>query len=324
MMEPRATVANALDEALRRELGALVAGAVRFDVPLAPHTSWKVGGPADAWVEPASASEVGRVLAWCAARGVPVWVLGKGSNVLVADAGVRGVVLSLERGLAGIAIEPAPDDPARAEAVCGGGASLVALVRRTVDAGWAGVEGLAGIPGTVGGAVRMNAGTHLAEVRDALHWAEVVGETGACERRPLEALGLRYRGSALGPREVVVRAAFTLRRGDAAALRASVRALRLRRRRTQPLAWPSGGSTFRNPPGLKAWQLLDEAGLRGHRVGGAAFSEQHPNFIVNLGGATAADIAALIRLGRERVRARRGVELVPEVQAVGAWEQAPW
>jgi UDP-N-acetylmuramate dehydrogenase len=279
--------------------------------PMSLRTSIRVGGPADLLVRPADAEEVVAVLAAAAAAGAPVHVLGGGTNLLVADAGVRGVVVRL------------PSDPGMEAAdgetlVLPGGAPTSRLVQRAQALGLVGCEFAAGIPGTLGGAVAMNAGTRGGEMEDLVTRVEVA-TAGGLRWIEAAALGFAYRTCRLPPGAVVTRVELRLRRGDVAASRAAMEADLAHRRRTQPLQQPTWGSTFRNPPGDHAGRLVESVGLKGHRIGGAAWSELHANFVVNLGGATARDCLALIRLARTRVRERTGVELELEVRLLGAF-----
>jgi UDP-N-acetylmuramate dehydrogenase len=279
------------------------------DAPLAPRTSIRVGGPADLLVRPADAADLVALLAACAAREVPLHVLGGGANLLVADAGIRGVVVRLPTELGAES-----EDGERL--VLSGGAPVSRLVQRAQAAGLVGCEFAAGIPGTLGGAVAMNAGTRIGEMKDVVERVEVATPAGL---RWLDRADLKfaYRTCRLPAGAVVTRVAFRLRRGDVAASRAAMEADKDRRRRTQPLTQPTWGSTFRNPPGDHAGRLVEAAGLKGHRVGDAMWSDVHANFVVNLGGATAKDCLALIRLARARVRERFGVELELEVRLAG-------
>lgn len=293
----------------RDALAGRLRGEALRDEPLAPRTSIRVGGPADLLVRPADAEDLAALLAGVRALGVPLSVLGGGANTLVADAGVRGVVLRLppdlgeERAAGDLLVLPA-------------GAPIARLPARGHALGLVGAEFLAGVPGTLGGAVAMNAGTRAGEVKDLLTRAELATAEGT-GWVPAAALGLGYRESHLPPGAVVTRLECRLRAGDVAASRAAMEADVARRRATQPLDRPSFGSTFWNPPGRFAGQLLEAVGLKGHRVGNAMWSDVHANFVVNLGGATARDVLALMRLARARVGEAFGVELSAEVRLLG-------
>lgn len=287
------------------------------DAPLARRVWWRVGGPADALVEARTADEVAVTATIAAAHGLPLHVLGNGSNLLVSDDGVSGLVLHLG------ALDHAH---AHADGRLDVGAGLrdAVLLARAAKHRWAGLDPLAGIPGTVGGAVRMNAGSSLGEIGDVLVDVDVVLPTGATATLPAAALDLGYRRCHL-PTGAVVTAA-RLRLADPATFEAGqarVTAFLAHRKATQPLDLPSCGSTFRNPPGDHAGRLIEAAGLKGFTIGGAQVSPKHANFVVNLGTATAADIAAVILHAREVVADRFGVTLRPEVEALGRGP-TPW
>jgi UDP-N-acetylenolpyruvoylglucosamine reductase len=260
-------------------------------------------------------AELERLVAWARGEGVEVGVVGSGSNLLVADAGVPGLVLKLDKELSTIELEDT-------RILCGGAARLPAVAARAAQAGLSGIEFGVSIPGTVGGAVRMNANAYGGELARVLEWVDVATGDGTARRSSAE-LGFAYRRSALGPYEIVARASFRLRRAEPEAVRASLSDLRARRRAAQPVGVKTFGSTFKNPDGSEgrtAGQLLDAAGCRGLRVGGAGFSEKHANFIVNHGDATTGDVIAVMAEGWRRVRERFGIELEPEVQSLGPVE----
>jgi UDP-N-acetylmuramate dehydrogenase len=293
------------------ELPASFRGEAWRDAPMSLRTSIRVGGPADLLVRPADAADLVAVLAAAAGAGVPVHVLGGGTNLLVADAGVRGVVVRLP---AELGTESAEGETL----VLSGGAPTSRLVQRAQSLGLVGCEFAAGIPGTLGGAVAMNAGTRTGEMKDLVARVEVA-TAGGLRWIEAAALGFAYRTCRLPAGAVVTRVELSLRRGDVAASRAAMEADQAHRRRTQPLHQPTWGSTFRNPPGDHAGRLIESVGLKGHRIGQAAWSDLHANFVVNLGGATARDCLALVRLARSRVRERTGVELELEVRLLGAF-----
>jgi UDP-N-acetylmuramate dehydrogenase len=293
----------------RGEIARRVRGECRPDEPLAPRTSVRVGGPADLLVRPADPADLAALLAAVRELGLPLSVLGGGANTLVADAGVRGVVVRL----------PADFGEERAEGetlLLSAGAPIGRLAARGHALGLVGAEFSAGIPGTLGGATAMNAGTRLGEMSQLLTRVELATAEGL-GFVPAAALQLAYRRSLLPAGAVVTRVELRLRPGDVAASRAAMEADVAHRRRTQPLHQPSFGSTFWNPPGRFAGQLIEAVGLKGHRVGGAMFSDLHANFIVNLGEATARDVLALMRLARARVEERFGERLQAEVKLLG-------
>jgi UDP-N-acetylenolpyruvoylglucosamine reductase len=293
---------------------------VQSDYSLARLTTIRTGGRAERFARPGSVQELERLLAWAGDEGLEVGVVGSGSNLLVADAGVPGLVLKLDKELSTIEL----DDT---RIYCGGAARLPAVAARAAQAGLTGLEFGVSIPGTVGGAVRMNANAYGGELARVLESVEIATGAGITRRQPSE-LGFAYRRSALGPREVVARASFRLERAPPDQVKATLSDLRARRRAAQPVGVKTFGSTFKNPDdprGRTAGQLLDEAGCRGLRVGGAGFSEKHANFIVNHGDATTADVVAVMAAGWRRVRDRFAIELEPEVQALGPVEfPAEW
>ena len=276
------------------------------DAPLAPLTSIRVGGCADWLCRAASFRSVVAALAWARDRGLPVAVIGRGSNLLAADEGFRGLALRLVGRLTAISV--------RGEDLwCGGGASLPRAVQRAAAHGLEGLEFGASIPGTAGGAVAMNAGAHAGELAQVLRWAILCGPDGR-RRVGLDDLALGYRRSAVRADEVVAAVGFTLRRGDPEAIAARLSEFRGHRRRTQPQGVRTFGSVFTNPEGDSAGRLLEAAGCKGLAVGGARFSPVHANFIEASAGARAADVLALMAEGRRRVADAHGVVLVPEVR----------
>ncbi|HKA14521.1 MAG TPA: UDP-N-acetylmuramate dehydrogenase [Myxococcota bacterium] len=297
---------------LRAELSDLLGTAVRYDVPLARLTSLRVGGPVDAVASPASRAQLCAALGRLARARVPHHVIGGGFNSLALDAPVAGVAIQLPRWRR---LEERPGHTLRVEA----GVSHSQLTRFCCDRGFAGLEFGAGIPGTIGGWIAMNAGIPGREVGDRVVEIEVASPTGArISHLPRAVLHFGYRSlRGLAPGSVILSALLRIERSTPAAVRAEVAELLARREKTQPLSVPSCGSVFKNPPGDYAGRLIEAAGLKGHRVGGAQISPLHANFIANLGGATASDVMELIRLAKERVRAQSGTRLECEVRIVG-------
>jgi UDP-N-acetylmuramate dehydrogenase len=287
---------------------------VERDRPLARLTTVRTGGPADFLARPSTADELAELLAWADAERLDVGVVGSGSNLLVADDGFRGLVIKLDGELARI-------DRDGDRLLCGGGARLPKASARAAQEGLSGIEFGVNIPGTVGGAVKMNANAYGGDLARVLEWVDVATPAGTDRRVPAD-LGFRYRKSNLGPREIVARASFALEPAEPEAVKATLADMRKRRREAQPSGIKTFGSTFKNPDdpraeGRGAGVLLDEAGCRGLAVGGARFSEKHANFVENGGEATTADVIALMAEGRRRVRDRFGVSLEPEVQLLG-------
>jgi UDP-N-acetylmuramate dehydrogenase len=285
------------------------------DFPLARLTTVRAGGAAERFARPGSMRELRGLLEWARERRLAVHVLGSGSNLLVADAGVRGLVLKLERDLAQI-------EPDGAGLRAGAGARLPAVAARAAALGLAGIEFGVNIPGTVGGAVRMNANAYDGALAEVIEWVDVVTIDGVQRRGPGE-LGFAYRSSALRAGEIVARARFALTPAPPESVRATLTAMRKRRHAAQPKGIKTFGSTFKNPPGHSAWELLVAAGAGELVVGDARFSPKHANFVENAGGASTAEILELMAAARERVRARFGVELEPEVQLLGE-VRFPW
>jgi UDP-N-acetylmuramate dehydrogenase len=283
-------------------------GRVQQDAPLAATTWFRVGGPAEWLVRPADVDDL-LLLLRDKPRSMALTVIGAASNLLVRDGGLRGIVLKLTRGFSDIVVE--------ADGIVAGAAALDATVaEHAAEAGLGGLAFLSGIPGSIGGAVAMNAGAYGAEVKDVLDWAEVATPQGLLRLSAAE-LGFAYRRAGLPEGGVVVRARFHARLGDAAAIAEQMRAIRAAREDTQPVRARTGGSTFKNPAGRKAWALIDAAGCRGMRRGGAQVSEKHCNFLLNLGQASAAELEELGEEVREKVRAMSGIALEWEIKRIG-------
>ncbi len=286
-----------------------VRGAVEANGSMADFIWFRTGGPAEWMFRPADLDDLAQFLAALPAD-VPVLPVGVGSNLIVRDGGVPGVVIRLPKSFARVAVD---GDLVRA----GGAAMGITVASAARDASLAGLEFLRGIPGTVGGAVRMNAGAYGRDTSDILVEATVITRDGRIEVWPAERFGFTYRHSALPEGHVVVEALFRGAPGDKAAITAEMDRIAAEREASQPLRSRTGGSTFKNPPGGKAWQLVDQAGCRGLKVGAAQVSEKHTNFLINTGGATGADIEALGEEVRRRVKEASGVELEWEIERVG-------
>jgi UDP-N-acetylmuramate dehydrogenase len=278
--------------------------------PLADFIWFRTGGPAEWLVRPADVRDLADFLAALPAA-TPVFPIGVGSNLIVRDGGVPGVTVRLPKSFAKVGVEPGNRIRAGAAAM---GITIATAAR---DGGIAGLEFLRGIPGTAGGAVRMNAGAYGRDVSDILVEATIVLRDGAIETWPAAKLGYSYRHSALPDGAVVVEALFQGTPGDPATIGAEMDRIAAEREASQPLRSRTGGSTFKNPDGDKAWRLVDAAGCRGLRIGDAQVSEKHTNFLLNLGGASSADIEALGEEVRRRVKEQSGVTLEWEIQRVG-------
>jgi UDP-N-acetylenolpyruvoylglucosamine reductase len=305
---------------------------IHRDFPLARLTTVRTGGAGEYFARAGSERQLLELLAWAAAGEVAVSVVGSGSNLLIADAGVSGLIVKLDRELAAIAV----DGP---RVLCGGGARLPAVAARAARAGLSGIEFGVNIPGTVGGAVRMNANAYGGELESALEWVQIATAAGVQRREPNE-LDLGYRRSGLADGEIVLRACLRLAEGDATTIKATLEEMRRRRHEAQPQGIRTFGSTFKNPDewaqphstargagqradGRSAGLLLAQAGCNGLAVGGARFAPKHANFIENTGTATTADVIAVMAEGRRRVLERFGVALEPEVQTLGD-VRFPW
>ncbi len=287
---------------------AALRGRVQAGVVLAPFTWFRVGGPAEWLVRPADAEDLVALLRTLPAE-TPLTVLGAASNLIIRDGGLRGCVLRLGGGFGRVDVE--------ANGVVAGAAALDLTVAETAaSAGLAGLEFLSGIPGSIGGAVAMNAGAYGAEVKDVLDWAELATAEGV-QRLDAAAFAFRYRHATLPPRGVVLRARFRASPGAPAAIAVRMAEIRAAREATQPVRARTGGSTFKNPDGHKAWELIDAAGCRGLTLGAAQVSEKHCNFLLNTGGATAAELEALGEEVRARVLAHSGVTLEWEIKRLG-------
>lgn len=285
-------------------------GRLRRDESLAAHTSWRVGGTADLFYEPANITDLARFLQTLPSE-MPVHWLGLGSNLLVRDGGLRGAVIATSGALNGLAL--VGPGHVRAEA----GVASAKLARFCVQHGLRGAEFLAGIPGTVGGALAMNAGAFGGETWNVISSVETIDRRGAVRTREVSDFRIAYR-SVSGPvGEWFVAAHCRLADGDAGEGKAMIKSLLARRGATQPTQWPNAGSVFRNPPGDHAARLIETAGLKGVCEGRACVSELHANFIINTGGATAAQIETLIARVQETVQQRHGVRLEPEVRVIG-------
>ena len=296
-----------------------VPGRKDFARPLAPFTSIRIGGPADALVRIETVNALRCLQAVAREYAIPLFILGGGSNLLIRDGGIRGIVVLLRGAFRACCVEPCRTaaEPAVAHVHVGVGYPLSRLALQLARQGWSGLEFAYGIPGTLGGAMVMNAGTHLGDMSRVLVTARLLLSDGQVQERPASVLGLRYRGSSYPPGAVLLGATLRLQQGEREQIEAIMHASYARRQHTQPLSQPNTGSIFKNPPGTAAGRLIEELGLKGTRIGGAMISPVHANFIVNVGRAAAADVQALMAHMHERVRATYNVVLEPEVHIVG-------
>ena len=281
---------------------------VSLDEPLSEHTTFEIGGPADVYVVPEDSDEVREVIAACREAEVPFFVLGNGSDLLVSDDGYRGVIVGMADGFTNVSIDGT-------EITCQAGVSLREASEMACELGLTGLEFACGIPGTIGGACFMNAGAYDGCIADVLKCVRVLKQDGALETIGVADLALGYRASRIRDEGLVVlTATFALRKGDPDTIRAHMDELTHKRESKQPLDKPSAGSTFKRPEGYFAGKLIMDAGLQGYQVGGAAVSKKHAGFVVNLGGATAADVHAVIEHVQDEVERQFGVRLEPEVR----------
>ncbi len=289
----------------------VITGTIMEQEPMSRHTSFAVGGPADFFVQPGTKEEIGNVICYARKAGVPFFVMGNGSNLLVSDEGFRGIMIQIGKNFHDIFVQE--------EMLCAqSGALLSRIAKEAWQAELTGLEFAAGIPGSLGGAVAMNAGAYGGEMKDVLLDAEVLTEEGNFVSLTAKELDLSYRHSAVFEKNyIVLSARFGLKKGKKEEIRARMDELARARKEKQPLEFPSAGSTFKRPEGYFAGKLIQDAGLRGYTVGGAQVSEKHCGFVVNRGGATAEEIAFLIRQVQKKVMDQFHVKLQPEVRFVG-------
>ena len=301
-----------MNQRLYERLAAVLAKErVLLSEPMKKHTTFRIGGPADYFVMPQSEDEAAAAVAVCRVEQVPYSIVGNGSNLLVSDSGYRGVVIQIFKEMSGVETE---GTRIRAQA----GASLATIAGAALEAGLAGFEFAAGIPGTLGGACVMNAGAYGGEMKDVLVNVTVLDESGRIRKLENAELELGYRTSIIAKKGyIVLGAEIELKSGSQDEIRERMNELREKRVSKQPLEYPSAGSTFKRPEGYFAGKLIQDAGLRGFRVGDAMVSEKHCGFVVNAGEASAAEVDSLMRQVSERVQAQYGVALEPEVKRLG-------
>lgn len=288
---------------------------IREQEPLTAHTTFRIGGPALYYLIPEGVEEVRDALQFAREKELPFYVIGRGSNLLFEDEGYHGVVIEIGKGMEQVTMKEEPDGTVCVTAQAG--IPLSTLAAKLAEAGWQGFEFAGGIPGTLGGGIAMNAGAYGGEIRDCIKNAMVMtrsGETLVLNREQLE---LGYRTSIIQKEDyIVLEGVFRFSRGEKKSILAAMKELNQRRRDKQPLEFPSAGSTFKRPEGYFAGKLIEDAGLRGYRVGDAQVSEKHCGFVVNRGKASSADVRQLIRDVQDRVREKFRVELEPEVRIV--------
>lgn len=284
---------------------------VLVNEPMASHTTFKIGGPADFFVMPETAEELAAVLKICKEEEVPYFILGNGSNLLVGDKGFRGIVIQLYKNFDGMTID---GTVVTAKA----GAMLIRVAKEASKAGLTGLEFASGIPGTIGGAMVMNAGAYGGEMKDVVTSVTVLTKDGEIKTLTGSEMNFRYRGSVVEDEGyIVLEAVMKLEEGDPEVIRTRVEELSLQRKTKQPIEYPSAGSTFKRPEGYFAGKLIMDAGLRGFQVGGAQVAEKHCGFVINAGGATATDVMQLMQEVSDQVEAQFGVALEPEIKRIG-------
>jgi UDP-N-acetylmuramate dehydrogenase len=288
-------------------------GEIRHKVPMSEVTSFKIGGPADCILYPQGLEDLQIVIALCREEGINYLPLGNGTNLLVSDRGVREPLIHLSRGFGEMRRQGN-------KVMAGASLGLPQLLRFCAGNGLSGLEPLAGIPGTVGGGIRMNAGSWGTEIGDRISSLMVMDRAGGIRWLKREEVAFDYRGIDLPPEEIILQGEFSLHKGEDAEITEKIKDFMLRRKETQPLFQPSAGSIFKNPPDMPAGRLIEEVGLKGMRRGDAMVSPLHANFIVNVGTARARDVLGLIALIRERVYQERGTRLELEVQIIGEQE----
>ena len=279
--------------------------------PMAAHTTFRIGGPADYFVMPETVEELANVLKLCREEKVPYFILGNGSNLLVGDKGFSGVVIQLYKNFDGLSIEGT-------KVTAKSGAMLIRVAKEAAKAGLTGLEFASGIPGTIGGAMVMNAGAYGGEMKDVVTSVTVLTKNGDIKTLSGEEMNFRYRGSVVEEEGyIVLEAVMELAEGKLEEIQARIEELSVQRRTKQPIEYPSAGSTFKRPEGYFAGKLIQDANLRGYQVGGAQVSEKHCGFVINAGGATAADVMQLMQDVSDRVKEQFGVTLEPEVKRIG-------
>ena len=279
--------------------------------PMASHTTFRIGGPADYFVMPETIEELANVLKLCREENIPYFILGNGSNLLVGDQGFRGVVIQLYKNFDGLCIEGT-------KVTAKSGAMLIRVAKESAKAGLTGLEFASGIPGTIGGAMVMNAGAYGGEMKDVVTSVTVLTKNGDIKTLSGEEMNFRYRGSVIEDEGyIVLEAEMELKEGNLEEIQERMAELTVQRKTKQPIEYPSAGSTFKRPEGYFAGKLVQDAGLRGFQVGGAQVSEKHCGFVINAGGATAADVMQLMKEVSEKVQKEFGVTLEPEVKRIG-------
>lgn len=303
-----------MTERFENELKKINGGAVLVDEPLKAHTTFRIGGVARFVVTPNNIETLAETIRLCNREQVPYYVIGNGSNLLVSDTGYQGVIIRLYRTLDYICVEGE-------QLIAGAGALLVSVCRRAMHEGLTGMEFASGIPGTIGGALVMNAGAYGGEMKDIVREVTIMSPQGEVRKLTGEEMNFGYRRSIASEQGLIIlEARLKLETGVKEEIESKMRELSITRKEKQPLEYPSAGSTFKRPEGYFAGKLIDDAGLRGYQVGGARVSDKHCGFVINTGDATAADVIQLIQDVRNKVKLQAGVTLEPEVKLLGDFE----
>ncbi len=297
------------------KLKSLIRGKVSFDVSMAKYTSLGVGGRADVLASPEDEEDLRVIIQFAKERAIPYFVLGRGTNVIVRDGGLRGIVISLRRGFREVNIIGRGDEDVLVSA--GAGGDLRRLVQFAKQENLTGLEAFTGIPGTVGGALAMNAGAFGSEMKDMVRSVALMGESGSVMVKQRGDLRFEYRNLVLPKGSVILSCVLGVRDAEEEEIAAKLKNVQRLRSQSQPWNVPTAGSIFKNPEGTSAGQLIDELGLKGYRIGDARISDKHANFIINEGDATAAEVLALMAFIRDEVYEKRGIRLTPEAQVIG-------
>jgi UDP-N-acetylmuramate dehydrogenase len=302
-----------MDQRQKKELAGILEKGVEFECPMSRYTTFRVGGPAEALCVIRDLKGLQRMVPYLEKEKIPFLVVGRGSNILVRDDGFRGVAIILREKLADVE----PNGKSEQIVLAGAGLALFELLNYCKEKGLGGLEFLAGIPGTTGGAVAMNAGAWGCEIGSRVQQVQIVTSKGELETLGKSRLKFNYRAFSLPKNSIITGVKFELNRESPGAVSGKLTEYLKKRQETQPSGYPSGGSVFKNPPQDYAGRLIEKMGLKGKKVGGAMISPKHANFIVNTGGARAADILALMDLAQKKVKEKTGVELEPEIKVIG-------
>lgn len=294
---------------------AEIKGKIFYKAPLHCYTSWRIGGPVDYLVFPQDIADLKEVLAWARRDKIPYFILGKGTNILIRDGGFRGMAISLTEGFCQLKV--VKSSAAEIQVQVGAGLPLGKVIDFCRLEGLTGLEFAAGIPGSVGGAIAMNAGAFGGEIKDALQAVYFMDSSGNMRKNPREQLLFSYRTLRLLPGDIILGGVFSLRPAERTQVQDKIREIIAWRQEKQPYESPSAGSVFRNPQSGPAGRLIERAGFKGYRIGGAQVSEKHANFIINCGGARAKDVLQLIEIVRDKVWRETGVLLELEIQIIG-------